>query len=257
MVVAICQFDMIWEDKEKNLKKAEAFLKQAKESGADLILFPEMSFTGFSMNIEKIGEREEETAVDMERLSAEYCIASGFGWVRRVGDKAENVYSLISNKGERLADYVKAHPFGYAGEDRYYEKGNRVVTVPFLGKRIGLSICYDLRFPELFQALSKTADCILVPANWPAERAEQWKVLLRARAIENQADVIGINRCGTGQGIFYSGDSCAIDAQGRVIAGYAEGEQLLLIELLEDSKEYREKFPVKRDRRTEWYKEIL
>lgn len=256
MRISLCQMDMIWEDKKKNIKKAEEFMAQAAALGADMILFPEMSFTGFSMRLDVTGETVPETKQRMTELSVKYQIASGFGWTAVQEDLGENHYTLISDLGEELSDYIKIHPFSYAGEDKVFRAGEKLTAAEYKGMKLGTVICYDLRFPELFQGLSDMADTILVPANWPRKRAEHWKLLLRARALENQVYVLGINCAGEKDGIFYSGDSCAVDPLGNLIAGYIQGEQLLMVDIEPDVKKYREEFPVRQDRRTDLYRRI-
>lgn len=257
MKISLCQMDIIWESKEENQKKAEEFMRKASELGADMILFPEMSFTGFSMRIDHTGEQRQETKLKMMELAGRYRISTGFGWTALENGMGENHYTLLSDTGAELSDYVKLHPFSYAGEDRVFRAGEELALAEYRGRRLGTVICYDLRFPEVFQALSRKADIILVPANWPERRAEHWKLLLRARALENQVYILGINCAGEKDGIFYSGDSCVVNPAGELTAGYIQGEQLLTVEIADDVERYRAEFPVKQDRRTEFYKKIL
>lgn len=117
-------------------------------------------------------------------------------------------------------------------------------------------LCYDLRFPEIFQIASKKADVILVPANWPEARTEHWKCLLRARAIENQVYIFGINCVGKNNGLNYSGHSCIIDPNGKVLEELSDREGVLSFELKNDVKKIRDGFPVKRDRREDLYSRL-
>ncbi|MDD7642174.1 MAG: carbon-nitrogen family hydrolase [bacterium] len=277
MKISLCQLSIAYEKKEANTRRVIRFMEQAKTSGADLILFPEMSLTGFSMNITLTGETEAES---VRRLCAEakrIGIAVGFGWTAlveqetgaapggtvseesRCADKArnsllgENHYTVISREGEILSDYVKMHPFSYSGEDLYFAKGNQITQFDLEGIPFSGFICYDLRFPEIFQAASKRAHVIIVAADWPGSRREHWKCLLKARAIENQCYILGVNSVGDQNGLRYTGDSCVILPDGTVAEQLSEKEGMIFYELTDDTEEYRQSFPVKRDRRPQLY----
>lgn len=290
MKIALCQTEILWEEKEKNLCRARKWLEGAVEQGAELILFPEMSFTGFSMNTELTAEREQETVQAMQDMASEFGISIGFGWVKagtgrvkdgadqtksgaglvkdgedrtREGDDqtkdgnaremAENHYTVLGSTGEILSDYVKIHPFRYSGEHRYFSGGDTLHTFRLGGLCIGTLICYDLRFPEAFQILAETCDVIVVPANWPQSRREHWKCLLQARSIECQTYILGVNCCGKQKELHYSGDSCMFAPDGRLLAGFLEGEGLILADILPDVKEYRKGFPTREDRKWNLY----
>jgi predicted amidohydrolase len=127
--------------------------------------------------------------------------------------------------------YRKIHPFSHADEERYVRAGTEFVTVEVDGVRVSLFVCYDLRFADEFWALAERTDAYLVVANWPAKRRLHWSTLLRARAIENQAYVVGVNRVGSGGGLDYSGDSAVIDPLGEVLASGAGGETVLFADI--------------------------
>lgn len=257
MKLAVNQSKIHYEEKNRNYEEAYKVIKAAKEAEADLIAFPEMSFTGFSMLVDRIGEKEEETIQYIRRLAREYKIAVAFGWVKydpeQKGEKAQNHYTIVSNKGEVLLDYVKSHPFSFAEEDKEYAPGNQIGFCTINGFMMSVAICYDLRFPELFQAESKKADLIIVPANWPEARREHWKTLLRARAIENQCYIVGINCVGRMNDLDYSGDSLVIHPNGTILLDLKREDGLQMIELHNDVKLVREGFPTKKDRREEYY----
>ncbi len=253
MRVALYQMHIAWEDKAANMEKVEARLKEAAEKQADILLLPEMSFTGFSMNTDVTGETGEETVERVKALAIKYGVAVGFGWVKDCGQKAENHYTIVDKSGVCLSDYAKLHPFSFAGEDRKFRGGERLTA--FRLEEISCSnfICYDLRFPEIFQIASKTAHVIIVPANWPGKRSGHWKTLLQARAIENQVYILAVNCVGQMDGLYYSGDSCIVDPDGRVLSMISDEEGLIIYDLLDDVEQYREGFPVKKDRREELY----
>lgn len=257
MLIAICQYNIKWEAKTENLERASSFIKAAASKHADIILFPEMSLTGFSMNILNTGETVDNTVKQIRRLAKANGICIGIGWVRLSGSKGENHYTIIGNTGEVISDYVKIHPFSYAKEDDYFASGDMLTHFDICGMPCSNFICYDLRFPEIFQAVSDRAKLIIVPANWPKRRAEHWKCLLRARAIENQVYIVGINCVGKVGDLDYSGDSCVINPQGDILCTLSEEEGLLYQEIKDNVQRYRDSFRVKDDRKAEWYKKIL
>ncbi len=250
--------NIIWENKDKNIAKAENAMATAVENGTDILFMPEMSFTGFSMNTKKTAESNSYTIDKMKTLCKKYTIAVGFGWVKDCGEKAKNCYTVIDKNGKILSTYEKIHPFSYSGEDKYFEKGNQLTKYNVNGMDFSTVICYDARFPEIFQAISKDSDIktIVIPANWSAERACHWKALTKARAIENQVYIIAINCVGSIGGTEYSGESCIITPDGEV-EKYLYGEQLYFAQLDYDVEKLRQQFPVKQDRRIDLYKQLL
>ena len=168
----------------------------------------------------------------------------------------ENKLAIVS--GDRvIMDYTKIHPFSFSGEDRVYRAGSRICQANVKDLRLGGYICYDLRFPEIFSAARDSYDAILVIANWPEERVVQWEALLRARAIENQAYVIGVNRVGMGKRERYVPSSHIYDVYGNEMAERVS-DRLLVAEL--DPAVIagaRKTFPQGRDRKNEFYMSIL
>ncbi|MGN1116541.1 MAG: nitrilase-related carbon-nitrogen hydrolase [Candidatus Ornithomonoglobus sp.] len=258
MKTAVFQTEIIFENKDKNLKRALELIKTAAEKGAEICFFPEMSFTGFSMNIGLTGESGGFTIECMKRVAAENNIAVGFGYVRLNNGRGENHYAVADKNGNILSDYVKIHSFAIGGEREDFESGNTLpTTVSTAGHKISTFICYDLRFPEIFRAVTDTSTVITIAANWPASRRGHWITLLKARAIENQAYIIGINCCGEQDGLSYSGDSMIIDPLGNVIA-QAEPykESMLLADIPADVEKKRAEFPVLASRKKELYKKL-
>ncbi len=247
MRVDICQTKIVWENKSENISNAERLIA---ESSADILLFPEMSFTGFSMNTELTGENDGYTLHKMNTLSKKYGKAVGFGWVFKDGEKAENHYT-VTDGGEVLSDYVKIHPFSYGGENKYFKGGDKLSPFEFMGFKFLPAICYDLRFPEIFRAYE--ADIIIVPANWPEARQEHWSTLLKARAIENRCYVMGINCTGDIGDIRYGGGSALIDPDGNMLASAENKEGTMTVDLENDVTKYREKFPALGDKRRDVY----
>ena len=257
MKIALFQMYIEWENKEENYTHLENKLKELHGENIDLVLLPEMSFTGFSMNTELTGEGGEFTINLMRHFAMKYDIAIGFGWVKSCTEWAENHYTIVEKDGNVLSDYIKIHPFSYSDEDKYFQGGREIVTYTFEGTDFSTFICYDLRFPEIFQIASQKADAIIVPANWPQKRSEHWKTLLRARAIENQVYIFAINCCGTIGGQYYSGDSCVINPDGKIESMLSDEEDIIVYEFVNDVRNYRKSFPVKEDRVEELYYEIM
>lgn len=253
MKVALAQTHIIWEDKAANEKQALVYIEEAAKRRAEAVFFPEMSLTGFSMSTEVTAEAQQETLNRFCKIAGEYGISVGIGWTKKGEKLAENHYSVIDEYGNVISDYVKIHPFSYADEDKFFVSGSKI-TYFSLGKYKWSSfICYDLRFPELFQAASQKAEVILVPANWPKKREHHWKSLLIARAIENQCYILAVNCVGLIHGTEYMGCSCSISPDGMVLDILECRDGLLFVELEENVGSLRGNFPVKQDRRWNFY----
>ena len=257
MKIALYQMNIQWENKAANYLHVEAGLIKAQEKKTDLFLLPEMSFTGFSMNTEVTKECNMETISKMSYYAKKYHTAIGFGWVKDCGEKAENHYTIVDRGGKMISNYAKIHPFSFSGEDKKFQGGEAINVCELGGVKFSTFICYDLRFPEIFQIASKEAHVILVPANWPEKRREHWKCLLRARAIENQVYIIAVNCTGEIGGVTYVGDSCVINPNGEVLMHLFEEESILEYELVDNVSEFRSDFLMKMDRREDLYQFYL
>jgi predicted amidohydrolase len=260
MKLGLAQIDMTWEDKEKSKSKVLAFLNIAKKNKVDLILFPEMTLTGFSMNVEQIGETSSpisSTVAWFLSTAKVYNLHIGFGHVEidPITGKGLNKFTVVSPQNQIISSYSKIHPFSFGLESQHYTSGNTLVDFCLRDFVISTFICYDLRFPEIFQAASKKSSLITVSANWPKSREEHWITLLKARAIENQCYIAGINRVGTGDTIEYSGNSMIIDPYGNLLC-CNEGEETLVIGDIDINKvsDIRTNFKLKSDRRENLYK---
>lgn len=257
MKIALYQMHIAWEDKENNYARFEEHLNNFYEKEIDLFLLPEMSFTGFSMNTGITKESRFETVNRMMSYAKQYHTAIGFGWVKDRGEKSENHYTIVNREGIIVSDYAKIHPFSYSGEDQKFQGGQQIVDFELDDIRFSSFICYDLRFPEVFQIASKIAHVILVPANWPEKRRAHWKCLLQARAIENQVYIIAVNCVGQIGGVNYSGDSCVINPNGEILLELPEREDVSVFELVDDVENYRSTFQIKNDRRENLYREFI
>ena len=242
LAVTLVQCELAWEKPEDNRRQIGALI-ESLEKPTDLIVLPEMFTTGFSMNA--LDNAEEPGGVTEQWLqkiaSSRDCALTGSIAVH----DSESVYNrMLFATPEEVRYYDKRHLFRMAGEDLRYRAGNDRVVVPWRGWRINLQVCYDLRFP-VFSRNRGDFDLLLFVANWPAKRSHHWRQLLIARAIENQACVIGVNRIGSdANGLDYQGDSLAIAGDGEILADMLDrpgtSQVLLSGAALQD---YREKFP--------------
>jgi omega-amidase len=260
MKIAMVSLDQYWEDKAKNYSLCLKYIKDASEKGAELVIFPEMTLTGFSTNIGLISEgvNTSETIRKFSADAKQFNIAIIFGVVLKNNNESENKSIFISNEGLILGGYTKIHSFSFAGEDACFKTGDEVIIIKYKSLNIGLSICYDLRFPEVYTSLAFKCDLIVNIANWPGKRVEHWNALLKARAIENQMYIVGVNRIGTdGNGLEYIESSNAYNANGEIVS-YESFESLKIVEIDKTYTEnIKEKFNTVSDRRTELYKSLL
>jgi predicted amidohydrolase len=225
--VALGEYDIGWHDPETSLERARALVADAARAGARLVVLPEMATTGFTMDTTQAtplagGHSARLSAVAAEAgvwlvasVAATEPSASGSaGSARKDGTRAVNAAIVVDPTGAIVAVYRKQKLFAFAGEHEHYAPGSDKVVVTIDGVRIAPLVCYDLRFPELFRALAREVDAFILVANWPAARRLHWDTLTRARAIENQAYVVAVNRVGTGGAITYDGGSIAWDPWG-------------------------------------------
>lgn len=252
MIVAGLQTDIAWEDPRENFRRvdamAEALLERLGERGSSLagaqpqgsaaggwggpgaapaheipirprlLVLPEMFATGFSMESEKVAAFAEETRAFLTELARRHSVFVLGGYAEPARPRPANACSIFGPDGEEILHYRKLHPFSLAGEQEHYVPGESLTTVNLEGVRVTPLICYDLRFPEPFRLAASRTDLFCVIANWPAKRREPWSLLLRARAVENQAYVLGVNRVGPGGGEPHSGNSALLDPLGQMVA---------------------------------------
>ena len=248
MKIGLFQYDPVWEDIQKNRGKIISLL-ETNFRGADLLVFPEMTLTGFSMKAEKFAESlQGESFIFFSEISKKYNADVLAGII----EKNESGYfnSLLHiEDGKLKACYRKIHPFTYSTEDKHYKKGEKTVLTDIRNFKTGLSICYDLRFPELYRQYGKSkAELMIVIANWPDTRIEHWRILLKARAIENQCYVAGVNRVGRDPKLNYTGFSSLYDPMGKEILSEPESEKILIADISENCvEEVRTELPFLND----------
>lgn len=244
--VTLVQQSLFWENPEENRKHLASSLHAAKPA-TDLILLPEMFTTGFSMNAQANGEPASGVTQEwLQSISRDFdCAVAGSVATSERG----KVYNrLLFVTPESVEAYDKRHLFRMAGEHNHYAAGRERVIVEWRGWRIKPEVCYDLRFP-VFSRNRDDYDLLFYVANWPSPRAHHWRVLLQARAIENLACVVGVNRVGSDEnGLSYSGDSLAFDQHGSVVADLKDRAQVKTISFSGEALcAYRETFPTPLD----------
>lgn len=239
--VAAVQHDIAWNDRALNFEHLVPMISGAVASGAGLVVLSETFSTGFGFDdpgflTEPEGGPSSQFLSDQARLHGVW-VGGSCPEVRADApdddQRPSNCFVLAGPDGMQHR-YRKIHPFSFAGEERYVRAGTELVTVNVEGFRVSMFVCYDLRFADEFWQLAGDTDLYLVPANWPESRRQHWQTLLRARAIENQAYVIGVNRVGSGDGLDYAGDSQIIDPQGELLATGSRTETVLLADLSTD-----------------------
>lgn len=252
MKIIGCQWDLAWENQEANYDKACSLLAGADES--DLIVLPEMFSTGFSMNVDAVAESDpSETEKFLKSLAREKGAAVLGGLVRKnENGSGRNELIAFAPSGEELIRYQKNRTFRYTGESEHYENGTEISVFERAGGKIAPLICYDLRFPELFRrATAKGAELLVVIASWPSVRVEHWITLLRARAMENLAYVVGVNRCGADPQYEYPGRSVIIDPWGEIVSDAGAEEGLVQAEIdWGKVRDWRTEFPALEDLET-------
>lgn len=254
MKVASIQLNSVWEDPKYNLERVEQFVHKAQNDGCDVVILPEMFSSGFSMNAKKIAEQANGSSCQMLcQLAQEHHINLIAGLVEKIDDEDNDVYQnvavMIDRNGQIIARYIKNYPFSNAGEHLYYQAGNETVVYEIDGVKASTFICYDLRFPELFRQVAQQVEMMVVIASWPAARLDHWLSLLKARAIENQCFVVGVNRIGRdGNDLDYTGGSQVVDPFGHIISLADEKTEYQMTELnISKVKKIREQLPFLQD----------
>ena len=246
--ITTIQSDLHWEDKEQNLKMFEKHIESIQTS-TDLVILPEMFNTGFSMQAEQLAEEMDgRTILWMKELSAKYNFAITGSLIVKENDKYFNRLIWTEPNGT-LKFYNKRHLFGMGDEHKYYTPGNDKLIVDYLGWKINLNICYDLRFPVWLRNNKENPyDVLVIVANWPEKRIEHWDALLKARAIENQCYVIGVNRIGNdGNSIPHNGNTSVIHPFGNELYLSSEMECNTILLSKHELELNRRQFPFLRD----------
>ncbi|MDP9253785.1 MAG: carbon-nitrogen family hydrolase [Verrucomicrobiota bacterium] len=238
MKIGVAQISCVLGDLSANLRKIREFSTRAKEAGAGLVLFPEMADTGYSIPVIQAHAKPwtDGAVPELQKIAKTLSIAIICGVSERDDLCIYNSQVVIDANGKIVAKYRKIHLFACPPieEHKCFAPGGDLTSFVFAGLGLGLSICYDLRFPELYRklAVQDKANVFVVSSAWPFPRVEHLRILATARAIENQSYVIVANRVGTDDGTTFCGSSAIIDPYGVVIASAsADREELVSSEL--------------------------
>ncbi len=258
LTLSLAQMQIALGDPAANLQKADAWAAEAKRRGSDIIIFPEMWTTGCDWpNIKTLATEQESVVSSVAELARKHNIwVNGSMLTLDENDQPTNTSILFDPSGEQAGLYRKIHLFGVMDEDQYLAPGQHLTTVETPWGQNGLSICYDLRFTEMFRSYALGGvNIVYVPAEWPHPRLAHWQTLLRARAIENQMYMVGVNAVGSDGTYTFFGHSAIIDPWGNTIIEGGEVEVLLTVTIdITKVAEVRQKIPVFKDRRPELYK---
>jgi len=256
MQIVAVQIDMIWQDKPANHEKVRALLAQQVIEKNALIILPEMFDTGFSMQLDATAQSAaRESEVFLCEIAKQYQAAVLAGVVGPVSaGKGSNEAVAFTPHGAELVRYQKMQPFTLVSEEVKYGAGDKHCLFTWNGWKIAPFICYDLRFPEIFRpAALAGAQLFVVMACWPKVRSEHWVRLLQARAIENQAFTVGVNRCGSDPTVSYDGRSAVFDPLGVSLFQADAKEQVFVMNInAETVSQWRNQFPALQDIRPEF-----
>lgn len=258
ITISLAQIDIALGQPEANLEKADLWAAEAAKRGSDIVVFPELWPTGFDL------ERAREYAATpgtglfarISALAKEHKIYLSGSMLMWDGDGIVNAAPLFSPQGECLGQYDKIHLFPQTDEHKYLKPGRATPLFDLPWGRVALTICYDIRFPELFRLYALAgAQVIFLPAEWPITRLAHWQSLLRARAIENQLFIAAVNCVGENRDLRYCGHSVVLDSWGEIVQeGGGRQETLLTAEVdLEQMKQDRERITSLADRRPDLY----
>lgn len=255
------QLDIAWEDRKANHAKVRRILATSPPKSGALVALPEMFASGFSMNVERIADdatRATERFLCDIAKQFHVTVVGGLAISEaKPGAKATglalNQAVVAGPDGSVVSRYSKIHPYSPGKEAQHYGGGRAIVTFKWSDFTVAPFVCYDLRFPEIFRAgMQRGADVMVVIANWPSPRVEHWITLLRARAIENQSFVMGVNRCGNDPYLPYPGRSLIVAPNGSILADAGDRESIITAEIEPATvRDYRRELPFLADAKTD------
>jgi len=258
MKLSLIQTDIAWNDPQENLRRCSDAACEGLAQGGELLVFPEMFTCGFSLPIGDIAQEAEAVGRSLlaDVAHSRGCYVVGSTPEETRPGEVFNTAWLYRPDGSHLS-YRKMHLFSFGAETERYSAGGATLTSEICGIRCTFFICYDLRFTIPFFKTAADTDLFVIVANWPSTRREHWLTLLRARAIEYQCYVAGVNRVGSGGGLHYSGDSAVFAPDGSEICCLPDAVTVRTVEISADSvASWRKQFPALRDRRIDCYEAI-
>jgi predicted amidohydrolase len=247
--IGLVQIQPVWENKDRSKIKISRLL-DGRSPKVDLLIFPELTLTGFTMRSKRFAEKiNGPTTKFFLSLADKYSCHIIAGFIEVDKDMYFNTLVHLRPGENLISKYRKIHPFSFSGENRHYRQGDIPIMTGINGYSIGLSICYDLRFPELFRYYAKAGvDININIANWPVDRIEHWYTLLKARAIENQCYMVGVNRVGSDKSIDYPGWSSVFHPFGQELCCLKEYEDVKIQNIeSKEVKNTRDKYPFLKD----------
>lgn len=259
MRISLIQMDILYGQPQTNFEKVLELLEQAAQENPDVIVLPEMWNTGYALSdLDRLADKDgRQTQQLLSKFAREHKVALVGGSVAvKEGSHFFNRTYIYNKEGQLLTTYDKAHLFGLMAEDRYLTAGSDRSLFEVAGIKAASVICYDIRFPEWLRTLMSDGPQILfVVAEWPQIRVQQWELLLRARAVENQSFVVAVNRVGDDPDNHFSGHSMVIDPLGNVLLQAPDNETgIFTVDLnVAQIAQIRGSIPVFEDRRPELY----
>jgi predicted amidohydrolase len=258
LTISLAQIQITLGDTAANLNKAAEWTAEAARRGSNLIIFPEMWITGCDWpNIGRLAMQQESVVAEVAAIARQHQVwLNGSMLTLNESGNPSNTSILFDPTGQPAGVYRKIHLFGVMEEDQYLSPGQQLTTVETSWGQSGLAICYDLRFAEMFRSYALSGvNMVYLPAEWPHPRLAHWQILLRARAIENQMFMVGVNAVGSDGTYTFFGHSAIIDPWGNAVIEGGESELLLTATIETDMvAEVRRKIPVFKDRRPELYR---
>jgi omega-amidase len=255
--ISLAQTNISFGNPEDNYEKGLVLIDQASNEGCDLILFPELWTTGYDLtNIKFYTQQNDAILNQLKFVAKNKKISIGGSYIFRIEDRFYNSFIIINSDGDICSIYNKLHLIKIYKEDLYFTPGDQIQVNTFQWGKAGLAICYDLRFPEMFRKMAlNPVEIFLLVAEWPAKRIEHWRILIRARAIENQVFVAAVNSVGLQGTELYGGCSCIISPSGEILAeAEPEQERLIISEIdLDSINESRKSMNILQDRRFDIY----
>lgn len=262
MKIGCIQLDIAFADPDQNFSQVEESVRKAAAKGAELVILPETWNTGFDLpHLEQLADQDgKRTKELLSKLSRELniYIVGGSVATKKNGHFYNTMY-VYSNQGTLISEYDKAHLFQLMDEHLYLQAGDQMNRFSVQDIEAGGVICYDIRFPEWLRSHALDgAKVLFVPAQWPKQRVDHWKVLLQARAIENQCFVIAVNRRGSDPNNEFNGQSMIIEPWGNILWTGDADEELAIVDVdFSIVDEIRARIPVYEDRRPELYRPLL
>jgi len=255
--LALAQMHIAFGDTQKNLIQVRSLARQASEKNAQILLLPELWSTSYDLRrSHQLAQENQEILLELYNLTQKYNITIGGSLLIEKSGAIYNQFLLVDPNERVIATYDKIHLFRLLEEHVWLSAGDHLQSVDLPWGKAGLAICYDLRFPELFRKYALGgAQFIFIAAEWPAERIEHWRILLRARAIENQMFIAAVNCVGETGDQVYGGASAVVDPAGNIlVAATQDRGQLLFADITLDAVEKaRKAIPIFKDRRPDVY----